>query len=130
MGATTNGRLRVLVVEDNELVATLTGELVETFGHEVRVVNNGPAAIQANSEFHPEVILLDLSLPGMSGYEVAEQLRVPQNDDCLLVAVTGFNDEADRRRPQKTGFDRHLVKPIQPEMLEEVFTVALERQAS
>ena len=127
MGALSDGRLRVLIVEDNELVATLTGELVQTFGHDVRVVNNGPAAIQANSEFHPQVILLDLSLPGMSGYEVAEKL--PANDGCLLVAVTGFDDEADRRRTQQTGFDRHLVKPIQPEMLDEIFALALERQA-
>ena len=129
MGASSNGRLRVLIVEDNELVAALTGELVQTFGHEVRVVNDGHAAIRATTEFHPQVILLDLSLPGMSGYEVAEQLRVPQHDHYLLVAVTGYDDDADRQRTQKTGFDRHLVKPIQPEMLDEVFAMAMERQA-
>ena len=124
MEALPEGGLRVLIVEDSQLVAELTGELVASFGHDVRVVHDGPAALRMNQEFHPRVVLLDISLPGMSGYEVAKQLRQAASGDQLLVAVTGYDEEEDRRRALANGFDRHLVKPIQPEMLEEIFTLA------
>ncbi len=110
--------LRVLVVEDDSAVAQMLKMLLELWGHEVRVECDGPTALVADRTFQPEVILLDIGLPGMNGYEVARQLRQRQGRERpLLVAVTGYGSREDKRQAHKVGFDLHLTKPIDPDQL-------------
>jgi len=103
-------RYRILVVDDEEDTSETFAELLREDGHETRAVNDGQAALEAMRTFEPEVVLLDLGLPGMDGYELARELRDTQGDSkLLLVAVTGY--QADAARLEQTGFDRHLIKP-------------------
>jgi PAS domain S-box-containing protein len=114
-----NGSLRVLVVEDDAEVAQMLEVLLELWGHEVRVVCDGPTALVAYRTYQPEVVLLDIGLPGMNGYEVARQLRQqPGRKRPLLVAVTGYGSNEDKRQAHRVGFDLHLTKPIEPQQLE------------
>ena len=77
------------------------------------------------AEFRPDIVLLDIGLPGMSGYEVARQLRaLPECEDAMLVAVTGYGQESDRRQSREAGFDHHLVKPVQPGFLRDLIASA------
>jgi signal transduction histidine kinase len=104
---------RVLVVDDNRDAANALAEALEHSGHVVRVAYDGPAALRAAAEFRPRLALLDLGLPELDGYEVARQLRESRRDDPLvLVAITGYGQDADRKRSAQAGFDRHLVKPV------------------
>ena len=85
----------------------------EAFGHEVRTAHDGPTALRVAADFRPELVLLDIGLPGMSGYEVARRLReLPGLGDAVLVALTGWGQEGDRRKAEEAGFDHHLVKPV------------------
>ncbi len=110
---------RILVLDDNIDAARSLGRILEKFyGQEVRLAHDGPEALIVAEEFRPEVVLLDIGLPGMSGYEVAEQLRSrPEFNATLIVALTGWGQEDDRRRSSESGIDRHLVKPVAPETL-------------
>jgi signal transduction histidine kinase/CheY-like chemotaxis protein len=109
-------RLRVLVVEDNVDAAQTLGDLLDLWGHQVQVVYEGHTALEVALQVLPEAVLLDIGLPGMDGYEVARRLREqPSLQHVLLVALTGYGQEADRRRSQEAGFDHHLVKPVDPE---------------
>jgi two-component system, chemotaxis family, CheB/CheR fusion protein len=113
---------RVLIVEDNEDAAAALGSLLEAWGHDVRIVSDGAAALEAAGTLPPEVILLDIGLPGASGYEVARKLRqLPGLDTTRIVALTGYGQSQDRRRSQEAGFDQHLVKPVTPESLQGLF---------
>ena len=105
---------RVLVVEDNVDAADSLCMLLQLFGHQVQVARTGPAALEIAPEFRPEVVLLDIGLPGMDGYQVAMELRTtPDWSGALLCALTGHTpSEADRRRQQETGFDHYFVKPV------------------
>ncbi len=104
---------RVLVVDDNTDAAESLAMLLGISGHEVRVVHNGPDALEAAEDFHPEVVLLDIGLPGLDGYGVARRLRErPATRDVLLIAVSGYGQEEDRRRSREAGFDYHLIKPV------------------
>ena len=86
---------------------------------------DGPAALSLVAEFQPEIILLDIGLPGMDGYEVARQIRaLPAGRSALIVAVTGYGRSSDRLQSQEAGFDHHLVKPVQPEVLQELIAAA------
>jgi CheY-like chemotaxis protein len=110
--APTRGK-RILVVDDNRDLALGMSRLLSMVGHTVQTVYNGPAAIEAARESLPEVILLDIGLPGMDGYEVAANLRTAgQGNRPLIVAVTGYGHEEDVRRSLESGFDYHLVKPV------------------
>lgn len=103
---------RVLVVDDHDAVLDSLGMLVEALGFEVRTAADGAEAIAITSGFQPHVVLLDLSLRGMSGYEVARRIRSePWGAGVTLVALTGWTDEEDRQRTREAGFDHHLVKP-------------------
>jgi len=103
----------VLVVDDNVDAAQVLAELLELSGHPVRVAHEGPAAIAEALAFRPEVVLLDIGLPGMDGYEVARRLRQETAlEGTRLVAVTGYGQTTDRLRSQAAGFDHHLVKPV------------------
>jgi PAS domain S-box-containing protein len=112
---------RVLVVDDNVDAAESVALLVRLWGHDVRVAYTGPEALQAAEEYQPEVVVLDIGLPGMNGYEVAGRLRQqPRFQKTLLVAVTGYGQEEDRRRSEEAGFGHHLTKPVDPAALEKL----------
>ena len=119
MGRQQEGQpLRVLVVEDDTGTARTWARLLGSLGHEVEVAADGPAAVRAAEARPPDVVLLDIGLPGMSGYEVARRLRqLPSNSRPLLVAVTGFGEPADRLHSYEVGIDLHLVKPVEVEEL-------------
>ncbi|MCI0458232.1 MAG: ATP-binding protein [Gemmataceae bacterium] len=111
-------RRRVLVVDDNLDAAESLALLVRLWGHEVRVAHDGQGALSEATAFRPEVVLLDIGLPGLSGYEVAARLRaLPDARATLLVAMTGWGQPQDRQRAREAGFDVHLTKPADPEVL-------------
>lgn len=108
-------RLRVLVVEDNADSAAALGELLGMWGHECRHASDGPSALDTAVEFRPRVVLLDVGLPQMDGYEVARRLRAMPGfgpEHVLLVAITGYGTPRDRARTKENGFDEHLTKPV------------------
>jgi CheY-like chemotaxis protein len=117
--ATASGRRRqVLVVEDNADTAETLAMLLHDWGHDVRIAHDGRQALQAAQEHPPDAVLLDICLPGMNGYEVAEQLRGQEGfGKARLVALTGYESEIDRRRSREAGFDMLLTKPVDPETL-------------
>ena len=104
---------RVLVVDDNADAATMLEMLLRSLGHETRVAHDGARALRLAEEFRPEIVLLDIGMPGLDGYEVARRLRAMARERRLrIVAVTGWGQEADRQRSREAGFDLHLVKPV------------------
>jgi two-component system, chemotaxis family, CheB/CheR fusion protein len=106
----TTTTLRILVVDDNADSARMLKVLLRCEGHEARIALDGPAAIEAATLFRPDVVLLDLTLPGMGGVEVVAELRcLPELAGCLLVAVTGHGED---RLPAPSPFDRHFQKPV------------------
>jgi CheY-like chemotaxis protein len=108
----------VLVVEDNHDAAETLSDLLELSGYPVKVAHSGLAALDAAREFGPEVVLCDIGLPGIDGYEVARRLRAEHGAErMLLVALTGYGQEEDRLRSREAGFHHHLVKPPHPEAL-------------
>ena len=110
---------RILVVDDNRDAAKSLEMMLSLQGSEVRTAFDGPAALEVAAGFGPELVLLDIGLPGMSGYEVCRRMRQePWGRDILIAALTGWGQEEDRRRSKEAGFDRHLVKPIEPSQLE------------
>ena len=120
--------LRVLVVDDNADAAKSLGMLLELSGHGVRIAHDGPAAVQATLDYRPNVVLLDIGLPGFDGFEVARQLRLQRDrGSFLLVAMTGYGQESDRQRSQDSGFDHHMVKPVSFEKVEQILATVLER---
>ncbi len=113
--------LRVLVVDDNVDQADSVALLLRASGHEVRVAYSGPAALEVAVAYRPDLVLMDIGLPGMDGYEVARHLRQqPGPKDAVLVAVTGYGRESDRQRSEEAGFDYHLVKPVSMPQLEAI----------
>jgi PAS domain S-box-containing protein len=114
-------RRRVLIVDDNHDAADALAELLILEGHEVHAVYGALAAIDAAIELHPEVVLLDIGLPQMDGYELARRIRqVPGLKDTSLVAVTGYGQAKDKQRTEQLGFDHHLVKPVDPDRLKQI----------
>jgi len=115
--------LHVLVVEDNVDSADSLSLLLRLYGHDVQVARTGPAALDMASSSRPDVVLLDIGLPGMDGYQVAQRLRErPEFKDVVLCALTGYSpSQADRQRQQETGFDHYYVKPIELTKLLELF---------
>ena len=115
------GAARVLVVDDNEDAADTLTTFLEMIGMHTRAVHDGPAALPAALSFRPDVVLLDIGLPGMNGYEVARALRAePVLGRVALVALTGWGAEDDRRRAMEAGFDHHLTKPVDLGLLEDL----------
>ena len=103
---------RVLIVDDNADSAEMLGLLLRFAGHDVRIALDGLQAVTAAETFAPEVMLLDIGLPGLNGYEVAQRVRASSIDRPLLIALTGWGQDEDRRRSTAAGFDAHLVKPV------------------
>jgi CheY-like chemotaxis protein len=110
--------LRVLVVEDHADSAASLALLLRIWGHEVQATHDGPTALEMARAFSPNVILLDLGLPRMDGWQVAEQFhKQPAQKRPLLIAVTGYGQEADRQKSLEAGIDMHLLKPVDPDQL-------------
>ena len=97
--------------------------LLEMEGFEVKVANEGPTALEIAKDFRPDVVLLDIGLPGMNGFEVAQQLRKqPASRDALLIALTGYGEAESRLRSAQAGFDFHMVKPADVNLLLSMIT--------
>lgn len=112
---------RVLVVEDNQDAATSLAKLLGLLGHEVRIAYDGHQALQVADRFRPQLILLDVGLPRLNGYEVAKRLRaMPWGSDVTLVAVTGWGQEEDRRKAEQSGIDQHVTKPLSLTVLKDI----------
>lgn len=121
MNDTTSSRRRVLVVDDNRDSADTLAMLLELMGHEARTAHDGPQALAAGDDFLPDLVLLDIGLPQMDGYEVARRVRQrPWGRGVQLVALTGWGQPEDARKAAEAGFDRHLVKPVDEAVLEQV----------
>jgi CheY-like chemotaxis protein len=117
--APSTSKPRVLVVDDNTDAAHSLGRLLSLLGQEVAVVHNGEAAVAEVARFRPHLVLLDLGMPGMDGIETAERIHtLPEAEKVLLVALTGWGHDRDRRRTEEAGFAAHLVKPVQMAQLE------------
>ncbi len=113
--------LRILVVEDHPDTAQSTAFLLGIWGHSVQICPDGRGCVPAAEAFRPDVILLDIGLPGADGYQVARQVRGRLSGKGLwLIAVTGFGQDRDRQRSQEAGIDYHLLKPVDPELLRSV----------
>jgi CheY-like chemotaxis protein/nitrogen-specific signal transduction histidine kinase len=116
---------RVLIVEDNRDSADMLAMVLELAGHQVEAAHDGPTGLSLASRLQPDVVLLDIGLPGMSGYDVAREIRRdPKLARALLVAMTGYGQSGDKQRAVETGFDQHLTKPVDPETL---LKIVLER---
>jgi PAS domain S-box-containing protein len=110
---------RVLVVDDNVDAAESIAAVLRLYGHEVRCVFEGRSALEEAERYAPDVVVLDIGLPGMDGYEVAQRLRKrPRFGRTPILAVTGYGSEADRQRAHRAGFDHHLTKPVDPDTLQ------------
>ena len=109
---------RVLVVDDNVDSADMLAEVLRDVGHEVAVAHDPAAALALLEEFTPEIAILDIGLPIMDGYELAERIRATAGSGaCRLIALTGYGQQYDRGRSTRTGFASHLVKPVDLDVL-------------
>ena len=112
---------RVLVVDDNKDAADMLVMMLQMFGHEVQAAYDGQTALETAVEYQPTFVLLDIGLPDMNGYEVARRLRQqPETKRVLLIAMTGYGQDSDRQQSQEAGFDYHLVKPVEPQKLQDL----------
>ena len=103
---------RILVVDDSRSNAISLGVLLRALGQDVEMAYDGPAALELIRRRRPDLVLLDIGLPGMDGYAVAERLRAAGHDRATLVALTGYGQDDHLRRTSEAGFDHHLVKPL------------------
>ncbi|HEX5273035.1 MAG TPA: ATP-binding protein, partial [Gemmataceae bacterium] len=116
-----SGRHRIVLADDNTDSADSLALMLQLMGHEVRTAHDGHAAVEAAEAFRPDVVLLDIGMPRMNGYDACRAIRErPWGKDVVLVALTGWGQEEDKRRSQEAGFDRHLVKPVEPAALEKL----------
>jgi CheY-like chemotaxis protein len=112
MAAVDASARRVLLVDDNEDAVGLLEDVLQTFGYATRIAFDGPSALEIAGEQRPEVAVLDIGLPVMDGYELAQRLR-EQLPGIALIAVTGYGQDEDQRKAGAAGFSRHFVKPVQ-----------------
>ena len=117
MSIVEHGMRRILVVDDNADAAESLGMLLEVRGDEVRVAYDGLEALGVEAEFHPAVVLLDIGMPRLSGYDVAKRIRLARGDAVLMIAITGWGQEDDRQRARDAGFNHHFTKPVDFETL-------------
>jgi signal transduction histidine kinase len=119
-------RRRILVVDDNVDAAEALGELLRDFGHEVATAHDGTRALDQARLHRPDIVLLDISMPEMDGYEVAKRIRGELGlGDALLVALTGYGEDRHRRLAREAGFDQHVTKPVDASKLEELLKLPL-----
>jgi CheY-like chemotaxis protein len=118
--------MRILIVEDNADAREMLRDALASKGHEVRTASDGPAAFHVLEEWQPDVALLDIGLPGMTGHDVARRVRAnPHLRHVALVALTGWGQEKDRQLSADSGIDHHLTKPVDPEQLERVLAAVV-----
>ena len=116
---------RVLVVDDDHDAAEAIGDLLRDSGHTVATANDGPQALDRARRLRPDVVLLDIGLPEMDGYEVAKRMRDELGlGDALLVALTGYGEDRHRRSAREAGFDQHVTKPVDAARLEELLKLS------
>lgn len=122
--ATADGKglpLRILIVDDSQDSAMTLGWLVEMLGAEYRLAHSGDQALKTAAEYAPNLVLLDIGLPGMSGYDVCKKMRdMPALADTVFAAQTGWSEEQHRRASKEAGFDHHLVKPVSLDSLQDL----------
>ena len=117
-GLSNESENRILIVDDNRDAAAALSTLLTITGHETHVVHDGPSAVEASDTHRPEVILLDIGLPQLNGYEVCRRVRAQAwGKDMAIIALTGWGQAEDRRRSHEVGFDGHIVKPVDYEAL-------------
>jgi CheY-like chemotaxis protein len=115
--------LRVLIADDDHDGALTLSTLLEIEGYEVRAVHGGQEALDAAREFRPEVVLLDIGMPKITGYEAARRLRLRYGNDCpVLIAITGWKQASDKILASLAGFDHHVAKPYEPAQLIELLS--------
>jgi DNA-binding response OmpR family regulator len=120
-----------MVADDNRDTADSLGILLEMMGHEVQRAYDGASAISLARTYRPDIALLDIGLPDMSGLDVARSIRgLPNGRDVLLIAVTGWGQDDDRRRSAEAGFDHHLIKPLDRAALESLLGTGSRQRAS
>jgi PAS domain S-box-containing protein len=119
---------RILVVDDNRDAAASLGMMLSLLGHDIRTAHDGLEAVELAEAFHPDVVLLDIGLPRLNGYDACQRIREqPGGQDIFMVAVTGWGQAEDRRRSQEAGFDQHLVKPVDPAELQRMLSWSASR---
>ena len=117
---------RILLVDDNEAFATAMASLLDAMGHNVQAIHDGAAAIAIARALRPQVVLLDINLPGKLGYDIAREIRAdPGLANSLLIAMTGYCQEQDKHQALQAGFDHHLSKPVDENALERLINQAL-----
>jgi CheY-like chemotaxis protein len=118
--STSPGR-RILVADDNVDAADSLAMILTALGHEVHVAYDGAAALDAANTLHPEVVLLDIGMPTMNGYDVASRIREqPWAGQACLIALTGWGQDDDKDRARSAGFDHHLVKPLELDRIQQI----------
>jgi CheY-like chemotaxis protein len=114
-------RRRVLVVDDNVDAAGSLAMMLKLMGNEVRTAHDGLEAVEATAAFRPDMVLLDIGMPKLNGYDACRRIRAqPWGRDVVIVALTGWGQEEDKRRSKEAGFNGHLVKPVEPAALEKL----------
>ena len=113
-------KCRILIVDDNKDLATSLARLLGLLGHEVEVVFDGRKAIEAVRIYRPRVLLLDIGLPLVDGYQVARTLRQEGFHDILIIALSGYGQEEDRRRSREAGMNHHVTKPVDVKTIAEL----------
>jgi CheY-like chemotaxis protein len=120
-GSDTGRKYRILVVDDNRDAAESLSMMLQMMGHEIHTTHDGLEAVQAAETFAPHVVLLDIGLPKLNGYEAARSIRAqPWGERMTLIALTGWGQDEDKRRASEAGFDHHLTKPVDPTALEQL----------
>src|SRR5262249_14637266 len=113
-------RKRILIADDNKDVASSLEVMLKIMGHEVRTANYGTEAVEIAREFHPDLILLDIGMPGLNGYDACTRIREQRwsrMHKMIIVALTGWGQEETRQKSEMAGFDHYFVKPIDPSAL-------------
>jgi CheY-like chemotaxis protein len=109
---------RILIVDDNRDAAESLAMLLKLHGHQTHIAHDGLEAVETAAQVRPDLILLDIGLPKVNGYEAARRIRkLPGGLDVVLVALTGWGQDEDRRKSREAGFDGHMIKPVEPEGL-------------
>jgi CheY-like chemotaxis protein len=120
------GGRRILVADDDEDSAESLAMLFQLMGHEVRAAQSGTAALEAAAEFRPNLIVLDIGMPGLDGYEVCRRIRQHEWGQAIVIAaLTGWARDEDKGRSEEAGFNHYLVKPVDPKALEELIALVM-----
>jgi CheY-like chemotaxis protein len=114
-------RFKILVVDDNHDSALSMAMMLSIMGHDTRTAHDGESAVTTAETFLPDVVLLDIGLPKLNGYEVAQRIRENTwGESMYLIAVTGWGQDEDRQRSSEVGLNQHMVKPVEPAALEKL----------